>query len=219
MEPINQAQRYIFPWRVLLIGGNSGAGKTSIAREIARRLGVSILFVDDIRMIIQQTTLPGEQPGIHYFLAHPTIWQKPPEEACDGLITVGRALMGPLSVAIAHHVFIESTGPVIIEGDGILPSLAAQQTFPNIHFAPLPVGNQVRSVFLVESDEEVLALNMRQRERGGFGAFPLKEQQTMVRSSWLYGQWVRRQADHYGLPVIESRPWETALARVWQAIS
>ena len=215
---MQQAQKDTFSWRILLIGGNAGVGKTRIARELARRLGVSILSVDDIRMIIQQTTLPGEQPGIHYFLAHPTIWQKPPEEAFDGLITVSQALLGPLSVAIAHHVFVENTGPVIIEGDGILPSLAAQQTFPNMHFAPLPVGNLVRAVFLVEPDEEILAANMRQREQSGFGSFPPKEQQAMVRAHWLYGQWLRRQASHYGLPVIEPRPWETALARVWQAI-
>ena len=204
-------------WRVLLIGGSSGVGKTRVARVLARRLGLSVLPVDDIRMSIQQVTTPAEQPCMHYFLAHPTIWQKPPEAICDGFITVGNALARPLAVNIAHHVFVESAGPVIIEGDGILPALAARRDFSNMHFTPAPVTNEVRAVFLVESDEEVAMQNMRLRGPG-FGHFSLKERETFVQASWLYGQWLRRQADRYELPIVESRPWETLIERVLQAV-
>lgn len=204
-------------WRVLLIGGSSGVGKTMVARALARRLGLSVLLADDIRMAIQEVTMPGEQPGIHYFMAHPTIWQKPAETLCQGFITVGTAMMRPLSVTIAHHVFVESAGPLIIEGDGILPALAAQTSFPSIHFEAAPVGKSVRSVFLVEPDEEVVIRNIRQRGRG-FASFSPKEQETLMRASWLYGQWLRRQTDHYNLPIVESRPWETLVERVVRAI-
>lgn len=205
-------------WRVLLIGGNSGAGKTRVAQALANRFNRPHLLVDDVRMVIQQMTTPAEQPAIHYFLVHPTIWQKPPEALCEGFITVGNALARPLSVVIAHHVFVESAGPAILEGDGILPSLAAQRNFANMHFTPAVVTNEVRSLFLIESDEEAILRNMRQRGRG-FENVPLKEQETLVRASWLYGQWLRRQADHYGLPAIESRPWETLLERVLRALA
>lgn len=214
---MQQPQRGQPRWRVLLIGGSSGVGKTIVARALARRLGLSVLLADDIRMALQEMTMPGEQPGIHYFMAHPTIWQKPPETQCQGLITVGTAMMRPLAVTIAHHVFVESAGPLIIEGDGILPALAAQTTFPNIHFEAAPVGDSVRSVFLVEPDEETLIRNMRQRGRG-FDGFSLKEQETFARASWLYGHWLRRQADHYNLPIVESRPWETLVERVLHAV-
>lgn len=204
-------------WRVLLIGGSSGVGKTLVARALGCRLGLSVLPVDDIRMSIQQVTTPAEQPGIHYFLAHPTIWQKPPEALCDGFLAVGQALMRPLAVNIAHHVFVEEAGPVIIEGDGILPALAAQRDFSTMHFAPAPVTNEVRSVFLVESDEEELLRNMRKRGRG-FDNLSPKEQETFAQASWLYGRWLRRQADHYDLPIVEARPWETLVERVLQTI-
>lgn len=204
-------------WRVLLVGGNSGAGKTVVSRALASRFDRSLLLVDDVRMAIQQMTTPAEQPGIHYFLAHPTIWQKPSEVLCEGFITVGNALSRPLSVIIAHHVFIEDTGPVILEGDGILPALAAQRSFANMHFTPALVTNEVRSIFLIESDEEVILSNLRRRGRG-FDGFSPKEQEVLARASWLYGQWLCRQADHYHLPVIESRPWETLLERVLRVV-
>lgn len=204
-------------WRVLLLGGNSGSGKTVVGEALASHFGRSLLLVDDFRMVLQQMTTPAEQPGIHYFLAHPTIWQKPPEALCEGFVAVGNALIRPLSVVIAHHVFVESAGPILLEGDGILPALAAQRSFANMHFTPASVTNEVRSVFLIESDEEAILQNMRQRGRG-FERTSLREQETLVRASWLYGQWLRRQADYYNLPAVESRPWETLLERVLAVI-
>ncbi len=202
-------------WRVLLIGGSSGAGKTMVAQAISRRLGRSILLADDIRLAIQQVTTPAEQPGIHYLLAHPTIWQKPPEALCDGFITVGKAMARPLSAAIAHHVFMESAGPAIIKGGDILPELAARRDFSHMHFAPAVVTNEVRSVFIIEPDEEALLSNLRQR---GFDKGSTKGQETFACACWLYGHWLRRQADHYDLPIVEARPWETLVERVLQAI-
>lgn len=214
---MQQSQRDQPDWRVLLIGGSSGVGKTRVAQTIARRLGISVLLADDIRLAIQEVTTPAEQPGIHYFLAHPTIWQKPAETLCDGLITVATAMTRPLSMSIAHHVSVESAGLVIIEGDGILPVLAAQSNFANAQFAPARVTNEVRSVFLFEPDAEVVRQNMRQRGRG-FGDFAAREQEALARASWLYGKWLSRQADHYHLPIIETRPWETLADRVLKVI-
>ena len=213
---MQQSQRVQPNWRVLLIGGSSGVGKTMVARTIARHLGLSVLLVDDLRLVLQQMTTPAEQPGIHYFLAHPTIWQKPPEALCDGFVAVGNAMMRPLAVSIAHHVFVKGAGRVIIEGDSILPALAAKRDFSNMHFTPAPVTNEVRSVFLVEPDEEIVMHNMRNHGRG-FADAPLKAQETLARASWLYGQWLRRQADHYDLPIVESRPWDTLAERVLPA--
>jgi 2-phosphoglycerate kinase len=204
-------------WRVLLIGGNSGAGKTIMAQTLSSRFGYPLLLVDDFRMAIQEVSTPAEQPGIHYFLAHPTIWQKPPEALCDGFITVGKALMRPLASVIAHHVFVEGVGSVILEGDGILPALAAQRSFPTKEFSPAQVSNEVRALFLIESDEEVILNNMRRRSRG-FGQFSVREQETLARASRLYGQWLRRQADHYNLPVVEARPWGSLLERVLRTL-
>ncbi|HEY0754467.1 MAG TPA: hypothetical protein VGD98_10925 [Ktedonobacteraceae bacterium] len=214
---MEQSHRIQADWRVLLIGGNSATGKTYVGQMLASRFAQPLLLVDDFRLAIQEVSTPAEQPGIHYFLAHPTIWQKPPETLCDGFIAVGNALTRPLSVVIAHHVFVEGSGPVILEGDGILPALAAQRSFANKEFTPALVTNEVSSLFLIETDEDTILSNMRQRGRG-FERFSLREQETLARASQLYGQWLQRQADHYSLPVVASRPWNTLLERVLRVL-
>ena len=43
-------------WRALLIGGNSGAGKTNAAKGLVHQLGIPFLMVDDVRIALQQIT-------------------------------------------------------------------------------------------------------------------------------------------------------------------
>jgi len=48
-------------WRVLLIGGPSGVGKSVVARSIGLRLGIPWLQVDDLRLALERSevTLPS----------------------------------------------------------------------------------------------------------------------------------------------------------------
>ena len=201
-------------WQVLLIGGSSGVGKTVISQVLARQLGVFLLSADDVRLALQHTTTPEQQPVLHLFWENREVWQQSPEVLCNGLIEVGKVVSHALEIIVAHHIAIKDVGAVIIEGDGILPGFASQDHFEQLpFFAGLSVKNELRSVFLYEPDEQVLFANMRQRGRG-FESFSPSEQQTQVRMSWLYGQWIRQEAQKYGLPVVEVRPWETVIERI-----
>ena len=111
------------PWRVLLVGGASGVGKTVAARVLARRLGVSQLYVDDIRMAIQRMITPEQHPALFYFL-QPQVWQQPPDALLNGFIGVAKAIVPALEAIIAHHVGVPSVDPVLIEGDVALPPLS-----------------------------------------------------------------------------------------------
>ena len=42
-------------WMVLLIGGSSGVGKTSVANQLGLRFGASWLQVDDVRLAFQRS--------------------------------------------------------------------------------------------------------------------------------------------------------------------
>jgi 2-phosphoglycerate kinase len=198
-------------WKVLLIGGSSGVSKTLAAMEVARRYSVACSLVDDFRLVLQRMTTPAQEPVLHFFTGTEDVWKRSPEELCERLIEVGKLMSSCLEIVIAHHV---ATGlPLVLEGDGIVPSLAAQHSFSGLDVGP----GQVHSVFLHEHDEEVIAANMRGRGRG-FQHNTKAEQQTQARMSYLYGEWLRQQALTLNQPVVESRPWDTLVERMIEAI-
>ncbi len=196
-------------WRVLLIGGSSGTGKTRIAGQIGKSLGLPWMQVDDLRMALQHSDvrLPAGTDDLYYFMRTPDVWQRDPQDLCNGLIGVGRVMQVPLEMVINHHV--ELNFPIVIEGDGILPSVLSRPLVAGL--APL-----VRAVFIVEPDEAALSRNIAQRGRhvtAPSACGIMRE----TRSSWLFGQWLAQTAGQFGLPVVCPQPWQTLGARVLEA--
>lgn len=202
------------PWQVLLVGGSSGVGKTAATQQLARHLGVSQLLVDDVRLALQEFTSAEQYPDLHHLELALGAGGLSAEEICSGLIRVGELLVAPLATIIAHHVVVAGVGPVIIEGDGVTPQLATKTDFAGQKFFwGLRLADQVRSLFIVEPEEDVILANMRARGRG-FDQLVPDEQRTEAHASWLYGQWLQREAAARGLAVIPARPWETLGARM-----
>ena len=194
-------------WKVLLIGGSTGVGKTYVARELARQLSVSLLLLDDIRIALQHATTPETKPDLHLFLKYRAEQWRNPDSIVDDWIRVGRAMVKPLEAIIRHHLIVPSVGPVIIEGDGILPEQGSQF----LH------QKEVCFVFIVEQDEVQLLKNLRLRGRG-FNEEGKIEQEAFAHASWLYGQWLARGAEQLGLPVIQAQPQQTLYERLLSSI-
>jgi len=100
------------------------------------------------------------------------------------------------------------TPPILVEGDGILPSLAVR---PLIN--QYLTNGQARMVFLVEPDEQVLYTNMVARGRDIAERADI-ELRTEARAKWLYGQWLTEEAQRYNIPVLAPQPWETLVERI-----
>lgn len=198
---------------VLLLGGASGTGKTSLAKQLGLHLGRSWLHVDDVRLAFQRAhvTLPAQTEALYFFEETPAVWSLPPERLRDGFIAVGQALSPALEVIIENHV--DTVAPVVIEGDAILPSLWSR---PSVR-ACMSTGH-VQAVFLVETEEQVVLTNILGRGRRLSGR-PERELRTEARAKWLYGQWLAQQAQRFGVPVVASRPWSTLLERILTASS
>lgn len=195
-------------WRVLLIGGASGVGKTLVASQLGLRFGVPWLEVDDLRLAFQHSriALPERTEALYFFLETPGIWTQPPEALRDGLIAVGEVMSPAIEIVVANHV--DTIAPVVIEGDGILPSLFATPLVRD-----RAKNGLVRAVFLVEPEEDVLLANMIARGRGTTGQSEA-ELRTEAHAKWLYGQWLAREAHRYNLPVLHPRPWSTLIERI-----
>jgi len=201
-------------WRVLLIGGSSGVGKTLVARELAGHFGVSLILADDVRLALQEVTTPAQNPDLHTFITEGSTAFDSPAAVQDGLAAVAAAMVPALKVIMAHHVVVEGAGSIIIEGDSILPELAVARDFGELtHFQGFKPTREVRGVFLFEPDESIVLRNMRARGRG-FQDAPPTVQAALVSGSWQYGQWLRSEAERQGVPVILSRPYETLAERI-----
>jgi 2-phosphoglycerate kinase len=202
----SQINRRARPWQVLLLGGASGTGKTAVSYRLAQYFGIGLTEVDDFQVLLETMTTPEQQPALHFWRTHPAPQQLSATEILEQGLTIGPVMAPGLEAVIGNH--LESQTPVVLEGDFIHPALAAQTTF-----AGIPNNGQVRAVFLHEDDEGQLLANFAQREPA---AGP---QVTRARVSWLYGQWLKREAVQHGLAVLPARPWDTLFDRCLAAVS
>ncbi|GCE08572.1 hypothetical protein KDAU_59010 [Dictyobacter aurantiacus] len=197
-------------WKVLLIGGASGSGKTEVARAVGLRLGMPWLQVDDLRLAFQhsQVALPDPQAtrDLYFFAETTHVWRQGAEALRAGLIASSRALLPALEIIIANH--IDTDAPLIIEGDNILPELIERS-----RLRPYVERGQLRTVFLRESDADRLRTNIEARARGTAHISP-EELQTEAEAKWLYSQWLMTEAGRLHQPVLEARPWETLGERI-----
>ena len=192
-------------WEVLLIGGASGTGKTSVAYRLAHHFAVGITAVDDFQVILERMTTPEQQPVLHFWRTHPDPGLLTAEDIMRQGLEVVSAMTPALQAVIGDH--LETKVPVVLEGDFIAPALAAQHSFDGQSNA-----GRVRAVFLYEPDEPQILDNFSQREpETGIQA-------KRARVSWLQGQWLARECGRIGIPAVPARPWRTLFTRVLEAV-
>ncbi|WP_030672011.1 AAA family ATPase [Streptomyces sp. NRRL B-1347] len=173
-------------WRVLLVGGASGTGKTTVSRALARQFDVPVVEVDDIVEALLAVTRPEHLPELHVWRTHPEAAYEAPESVVERQIAIARALLPAVEAVVANHV--DTDTPVIVEGDYLLPDLAV-------------AGGPVRAVFVHEDDPAQVVANYLAREPD---AGP---QHHRADVSVLYGRWLADRARASGVPVVTSRPW------------
>jgi len=198
-------------WRVLLLGGASGSGKSTVAERLGLRLGIPWLQVDDFRLALQysRVSLPENTEALYFLERTSEVWHLSPKRLCDALIAVSEVMAPAIDIVVRNHV--DTDAPCLIEGDGILPSLLARSGVRERAKRGL-----VRAVFLVEPDEDTILSNFAApaRHDPGLAAGDLR---TEARAKWLYGQWLRAEAAANDVPVVEPRPWVTLPDRILAA--
>lgn len=184
-------------WRVLLIGGSSGVGKTTVSRIVAGQSHAALAQADDFRLVLQRTAAPPS-------LSTPSVRTASPEARCEAWIEAARFISAALQIVVAFHV--ASDAPIILEGDTILPELVACRRPVGV-----PVATHVHGAILAAESEAVLWRNACARGRG-FDAMSPADQRAEVRRNWLYSQWLVCEAARFGLPVVPVSCTDTASA-------
>jgi len=195
-------------WDILLIGGHSTSGKSTVAQHLGRRFGIPVTQVDDLRMLLQRATKPGQIEGLHHFQQpEDRLFLRSPESLVEDHVRIATIMSHALEVVIAHHVFVKQ--PIIIEGDGILPSLAKTEVIDG-----LAVAGRIHSVFVIGKTYQTFEDACRMRWPGEPGPHTKNWRQL----AWRYGQWMREECQRQGVAVIDSSPWETLEQRVLAAL-
>jgi len=55
-------------WKVLLIGGSSASGKSSLGRQLAESYKIPLTEIDDIRIALQQIVNKADHPHLFFFV-------------------------------------------------------------------------------------------------------------------------------------------------------
>ncbi len=100
------------PRDVLLIGGASGTGKSSLSYAVARHFGVGVAEIDDLHTAVKRITTAEQQPVLHYWDTHPEAISWPTEQILDLHRAVCRVLEPAVGAVVADHV---AGTPVILE--------------------------------------------------------------------------------------------------------
>jgi 2-phosphoglycerate kinase len=115
---------------IILLGGTSGAGKTSLALEVARRLGISrVLSTDAIRQVMRIMLSPELIPAIHSssFAAHLTLAAPGGlgDEEEDPVVQGFMAQASVVSVGVRAMIdrAIEENASLVLDGVTLVPGL------------------------------------------------------------------------------------------------
>lgn len=157
-------------WTVLIIGGSSGTGKSSLAYEIAKYYDVNVMEVDDIFLSVETVTTNESFPAIHYWDSGVNWETIGVDGNVNWLIDVSKEMLPVLKALVNRH--LEDNLPVILEGDFIHPELALSFDNP-----------EVKAVFINEPDINQIIQNYMSREGG-------KPQQYRAKISIAYGKWL-----------------------------
>jgi 2-phosphoglycerate kinase len=128
------AERYLV-WRnyqepekpvIILLGGTTGVGKTSVGLEVALRLGIGrVLSTDSIRQVMRMMLSRDLMPAIHAssFEAHELIPDAPGTE--DPLLNgfIAQASVVSLGVRAMMDRAIEENASLVLDGVSLVPGL------------------------------------------------------------------------------------------------
>ena len=192
-------------WTILLIGGTSAAGKTTLAESLAARFQARYIDLDLFWIVLHRTVSPEVAPELH-LLDGDSVWDEDPDKLVDKYWRVSAYVIRAVEPVIAHHHIIGR--PVVLEGCWVLPAFAMQRTY-----AGVDTGDSVRALFLCEPELAAIETRIRARRRPGIERLPKTAQLNHLEMQRRYGLAIATQAEALGLPVLEARPFESLEAR------
>ena len=184
---------------IILIGGVSGVGTSSISYEISRKLGIkSMINTDMIREVMRKIVSKELSPVIHEssFVAHKALRVSPPPEF-DHVLVGFKDHVATVSVgveAVIERALTEGIS-IIIEGVHIVPGFIRED---------LMEKDNVLMFTLTLSDEEIHKNRLYSRCRDGWGHRPLQKYLDNFDSIRRIQKYFADQSEKEGVPNIDN---------------
>jgi 2-phosphoglycerate kinase len=194
---------------ILLVGGGTGTGKSTVATETAHRLGITrVTSTDFIRQTMRALFSRELMPSVHYssFEAQLALTKAEEEEAGDA------ALLG----------FLDQTRNVLVGVEAALERALTEgwsMVLEGVHLVPgmlklAPPDALIVHVVLVVSDEEAHRSHFWVRDSSTEGVRPLDKYLSGLPEIRLIQETIIDRAQRFDVPVIENTSLDDAIGDV-----
>jgi 2-phosphoglycerate kinase len=198
---------------VILIGGTTGVGKSTIATQLAARLGiVRVVATDAIREVMRSMLSAELMPTLHTSSFHADqALREPPGTSADALLLGFREQTAAVSVgidALIERAATEGTS-IVIEGAHIVPGFVDLESHRDRILAVpviLAVEDEGRHLSHFATREDAVASRPAERYAEGF---------EQIRRLQRY---VKSQALSHGVPVLPNYSFDQAIAAVMDLV-
>jgi 2-phosphoglycerate kinase len=180
--------------KIILIGGCSSSGKTTLAGSLSERFDLECVHLDDCPSDISD-------PELAFYTGEAGFWNRPASELFDRLVRTAETTEVYLEIWVSN--WLARGTPGIIEGEKIHPGFLQRKLS----------SSRVRGLFLIEDDRNHLYQILHLRS-SRFRALSSAQQWSVVEVNRRYASWLQREAQRRNLFWEYSRPWETLVARV-----
>jgi 2-phosphoglycerate kinase len=194
---------------VILIGGATGVGKSTVATQLAARFGiVRVVATDAIREVMRSMLSSELMPTLHIssFEADRAL-REPPTKAADALILGFREQTAAVAVginALIERAALERTS-IVIEGAHVVPGFFDTDSYADRVLAvPCVLGVEDEEHHLTHFASREDAVASRPAARYATGFDNIRRLQRYVKS----------QALSHGVPVVPNYSFDQALSAV-----
>ena len=198
---------------VILIGGTTGVGKSTIATQLAARLGiVRVVATDAIREVMRSMLSSELMPTLHTSSFHADrALREPPGTSADALLLGFREQTAAVAVgvnALIERAATEGTS-IVIEGAHVVPGFVDVESH----------RDRILSVpFILGVDDEGRHLSHFATREHAIAARPAERYTEGFENIRRLQRYVKSQALSHGVPVLPNYSFDQAIAVVMDLV-
>jgi 2-phosphoglycerate kinase len=197
---------------IVLIGGATGTGKSTVATEVAYRLGITrVTSTDFVRQTMRALFTPEFLPAIHMSSfdagkALPTAQEEEIDPLLHGFLEQTRHVLVGVQAAIDRS--LEEGWSMVLEGVHIVPGMLPRQI----------EGALVVECVVAIENEETHAGHFWIRDMSSEGLRPLDKYLERIGDIRYLQDFIVERAQVEGVPVIENSDREKSIATVMELV-